>query len=177
MTFMQIPEESLLKRAKIKKDLRNILKRHGFKRSFFGHPASEVYVKGDFKAKVYSKTEHDFGSKRYKISPHDYGVAGVKIDGPIKDSKFDKTKKELHAYFKKWGDEKFIKKPEQKTSGLEKRIGVFIAFTIGGVALSLGSLSITGNVISNLTGTSLGLFGIFLFIAGLVGMFFYSRRK
>jgi len=65
----------------------------------------------------------------------------------------------------------------QDESGLEKKFGIFVAFVIGGVALSLGSLTITGNAISNLTGTTPGLLGIILFIAGLVGMFFYFKRK
>ena len=65
----------------------------------------------------------------------------------------------------------------QDESSLEKKFGVFVAFIIGGVALGLGSLTITGNAISNLTGTTPGLLGIILFIAGLVGVFFYFRGK
>ena len=175
--YTEINEDSFLKRNKIKRDLIKILRRHGFKRSFlkfWTHPASEVYVKGDFKAKVYSKIEHDtIGSPERGIPPYDYGVAGVEIDGPAKDSEIVK---ELHAYGEK-PEKEHTKKREQKTSGIEKKFGVFVAFIIGGVALSLGSLTITGNVVSNLTQTTPGLLGVFLFIAGLVGMFFYSKRK
>lgn len=60
---------------------------------------------------------------------------------------------------------------------LEKRVGVFIFMLLGGIALSVYSLSITGNVIGNLTGTTPGLLGVFLFIAGLAGMAFWVRRK
>lgn len=91
---------------------------------------------------------------------------------PPRDSKIEK---EIYAYSKKREGES--EKRERKTSGLEKRFGIFAAFIIGGVALSLGSLTITGNAISNFTQTTPGLLGIIFFIAGLVGMFFYSRRK
>jgi len=171
MTFMQIPENSLLERAKIKKDLIKILRKHGFKRSFLKYPASEVYVKGDFKAKVYSKIAQEISTSPEHES-YTYGVAGIEIDGPTRDSKIEK---EIYAYSKKREGES--EKRERKTSGLEKRFGIFAAFIIGGVALSLGSLTITGNAVSNLTKTTPGLLGIILFIAGLVGIFFYSRRK
>jgi len=172
MTFMQIPENSLLERAKIKKDLIKILRKHGFKRSFLKYPASEVYVKGDFKAKVYSKIAQEISTSPEHES-YTYGVAGIEIDGPTRDSKIEK---EIYAYHKNYS-EKHTEKRDQKTSGLEKRFGIFAAFIIGGVALSLGSLTITGNAVSNLTKTTPGLLGIILFIAGLVGIFFYSRRK
>lgn len=173
---IRILEDSPFKKEKIKRDLIKILKKKGLKRSFLKHPKSEVYVKGDFKARVYSKTEHDLGSKENEISPYDYGVVGVEINAPDIDPNYDKTKKELSAYHENYL-EKHTKKREQKTSGLEKRFGVFVAFIIGGIALSLGSITITGNAVSNLTQTTPGLLGVFLFIAGLVGIFFYSRRK
>jgi hypothetical protein len=75
----------------------------------------------------------------------------------------------------------FIKRNTEETpqskSGLEGKIIVFILFTLVGIALSLSSLKLTGNAISNLTGTSQGLFGIFLFIAGLLGIVFSFRRR
>ena len=75
----------------------------------------------------------------------------------------------------------FIKKNtgerEESEKGLELKFGIFAAFIIGGVALSLGSITITGNAVSNLTQTTPGLLGIILFIAGLVGMFFYFKGK
>ena len=170
-----IIEDSRFKRDKIKRDLIKILKRKGFKRSFLKHPASEVYVKGDFKAKVYSKTEHDLGSKEQGISPYDYGIAGVKIEG-LRDPERQKIIRELSLYYRKKRVKEPIKEREQGGS-LEKRFGVFVAFIIGGVALSLGSLTITGNAVSNLIQTTPGLLGIFLFMAGLVGVFFCSKRK
>ncbi len=66
---------------------------------------------------------------------------------------------------------------EQGESSLEKKFAVFAAFIIGGLALSLGSLTITGNAVSNLTQTTPGLLGIIFFLAGLVGMFFYFKGK
>jgi len=173
---IRIPDYPFLKKGKIKRDLIKILRRNDFKRSFWKYPASEVYVKGDIKAKVYSKTEHDFGSEEHGIPPYDYGIAEVEIDGPIKGLGFDRIKKELHAYYEKQ-EEKAAEKRKRKTSGIESRIAVFILFVLGGIALSISSLTATGNAISNLTGTSQGLLGIFLFIAGLVGMSFYFRKR
>ncbi len=69
------------------------------------------------------------------------------------------------------------KERKQDEGSLEKKFGIFIAFIIGGIALSLGSLTLTGNAVSDLTQTTPGLLGIILFIAGLVGVFFYFRRK
>ncbi len=54
---------------------------------------------------------------------------------------------------------------------------VSFLFIAGGLILSLSSLTITGNAVSNVTGTAPGLLGIILFIAGLVGMFFYFKKK
>ena len=61
--------------------------------------------------------------------------------------------------------------------GLEGRVGIFILALMGGIALSVSSLTATGNAISNLTGTTPGLLGIILFVAGLAGMFFYFRTR
>ena len=165
--MMQIPEKSLLKRDKIKKDLIKILQKHGFKRSFFKHPASMTYVKGDLKAKVYSKTQNN-------ILTDSYDVAGVEIDAPTQDPL--KIEKELTAYQENYLKKK-SEKPGQKYRGLEAKFGIFAAFIIGGIALGLGSLTITGNAVSNLSQTTPGLLGIILFIAGLAGMFFCSRKK
>ncbi len=92
---------------------------------------------------------------------------GYKLDDVFKD-----VYSKIEIFIEKNTEER-----KQKTSGLEKKFGVFIAFIIGGVALSLGSLTITGNTISNLTGTTPGLLGIIFFLAGLVGMFFYFKGK
>ena len=179
-----LPEDLSIKREKIKRDLIKILKRNGFKRSFFKYPTSEVYVKGSLKAKVYLRTDI-LGSEELGIPPVnvDQEVAGVKIDG-IKDPERQKITKELGAYRENYlekytekREQKYTEKREQKTSGIEKKFGIFAAFIIGGIALSLGSLTITGNAVSNLTQTTPGLLGIIFFIAGLVGMFFYSRGK
>lgn len=71
-----------------------------------------------------------------------------------------------------------LKHPEPtQERGLESRVAVFFLATLAGIALSLSSLSITGNAVSNLTGTTQGLTGIFLFIVGLAGMVFHFNRK
>ena len=57
------------------------------------------------------------------------------------------------------------------------RLSLFVLSIIAGLALSLSSLSTTGNVTSNLTQTTPGILGVLLFIAGLVGMFFYFKRR
>jgi len=56
------------------------------------------------------------------------------------------------------------------------RLSIFTLSIIAGLALSLSSLSTTGYAVSNLTRTDQGLGGIFLFIMGLVGMFFSLRK-
>jgi hypothetical protein len=72
--------------------------------------------------------------------------------------------------------EDFIKRNAKKPkSGLESKVPVFILFVIGGLVLSLTSLTATGSAISNLTGTSQGLLGLIFFIVGLVGLFFSSK--
>ena len=73
----------------------------------------------------------------------------------------------------------FIKrntKPKHET-GLEGKVGIFILFILGGLVLSLTSLTATGNTISNLTGTTQGLLGLIFFIIGLTGMFFHFKRR
>ena len=92
---------------------------------------------------------------------------GYKLDDVFKDA-YPK----IEAFIKRNKEER-----EQGKGSLEKKFGIFAAFIIGGIALGLGSLSITGNAVSNLTQTTPGLLGIFLFIAGLVGMFFYFKGK
>lgn len=59
---------------------------------------------------------------------------------------------------------------------LDSRVGVFILSTLAGIALSVFSFRATGNAISNLTGTSQGLLGIFLFIVGLTGIAFNAKK-
>ncbi|HEA46710.1 MAG TPA: hypothetical protein ENH99_02920 [Candidatus Pacearchaeota archaeon] len=67
---------------------------------------------------------------------------------------------------------------EQGESGIEtKTVGIFALFIAGGLILSLGSTTITGNAVSNVTGTPPGILGALLFIAGIVGMVFHFRGK
>jgi len=72
----------------------------------------------------------------------------------------------------------FIKTTQSKQSsstGLESRVGIFVAFLLGGVVLSLTSLNATGNAVGTL-GTTQGLAGIFLFILGLAGIAFGLKK-
>src|SRR3990172_3234788 len=69
------------------------------------------------------------------------------------------------------------KRERKQSSNLEGRVSVFILFILGGLVLSLTSLTATGNAISNLTGTSQGLLGLIFFIIGLVGIFFHFRKS
>ncbi len=98
------------------------------------------------------------------------------LEGAEKSIETGKTRKEdyidVEIFIKKNAGER-----EQDEGSLEKKFGIFAAFIIGGIALSLGSLTITGNAVSNLTRTTPGLLGIILFIAGLAGMFFYFKKK
>jgi hypothetical protein len=60
---------------------------------------------------------------------------------------------------------------------LEGSKGFFAPFLLVGLALSAFSLTLTGNTVSNLTGTTQGLLGIFLFIFGLFGLVFSAKKK
>ena len=65
----------------------------------------------------------------------------------------------------------------RKERDLEGRTFVFIGSFLAGIAISTLSIRETGNVIGNLTGTTSGLLGIFLFIFGIVGLVFNSWKK
>jgi hypothetical protein len=84
-------------------------------------------------------------------------------------------RKEGEAYRKA---QEFIKKNsvrEPSIRGLETRVAVFLGSTVAGVALSVFSLTATGNVIGNLTGTSQGLLGLILFVVGIAGLIFGKK--
>lgn len=59
----------------------------------------------------------------------------------------------------------------------KERIWVFIISFVAGITLSATSLGSTGHAVSDLAGTGSGLLGIFLFIFGLAGIVFGSRRR
>ena len=74
--------------------------------------------------------------------------------------------------------QKFIERnPVRESSirGLETRVAVFLGSTIAGIALSIYSLTATGNAIGNLTGTSQGLLGLILFVVGIAGLVFSKK--
>ncbi len=62
-------------------------------------------------------------------------------------------------------------------TGLEGKVGVFAVSTIAGIALGASSLSLTGNAISNITGSPQGLLGVFLLIFGIVGLAFSLNKN
>lgn len=65
----------------------------------------------------------------------------------------------------------------QKSGGIEAKLSVFILLIIGGIILVAVSLTVTGNAISNLIGTTQGLLGVFLFIVGIFGVVFNLKNK
>ena len=65
----------------------------------------------------------------------------------------------------------------RKKVTLQQRLGVILLLLIGGIILIFSSLRLTGNAVSNLTQTAPGLLGVILFIAGILGVIFYMRRK
>jgi len=65
---------------------------------------------------------------------------------------------------------------QQQEGGLAGKLPVFILFTVAGVALSVTSLGSTGHAISDVTGTTQGLAGVFLFILGLTGIAFGLKK-
>jgi len=64
---------------------------------------------------------------------------------------------------------------ESQNKSLETRVGVFVASIFGGLVLSISSLTLTGNAISNLVGTDRGLIGLILFAFGVVGLVFSKK--
>ena len=64
----------------------------------------------------------------------------------------------------------------KKEKGLAMRVSVFILFIIGGIALNLNLLNLTGNIISNTIKSPSNLLGILLIIAGSTGIFFSLRN-
>jgi len=79
----------------------------------------------------------------------------------------------------KWKVERFIARNvgerQPSEGGLEGRTMVFIGSILGGIVLSIYSLTTTGNVTGNLIGTSQGLLGLTLFIAGIAGLVFGKK--
>jgi hypothetical protein len=67
------------------------------------------------------------------------------------------------------------KERQPKEGGLEGRALAFIGSIFAGIALSVFSLTSTGNAIGNLTGTSQGLLGLILFVVGIAGLVFSKR--
>jgi hypothetical protein len=166
--YTRILETPSLKRAQIKKNLIKILEEYGFKRSFLKYPNLEVYIKEDLEAWI-SKIKQD------KLAPLDQkSPSGIGVSIRGSSEKQGELAKKILYHMQQY---KKSAEPERKISGIESRLAVFILFTLVGIALSLSSLKLTGNAVSNLTGTSQGLLGIFLFIAGLVGVFFCSKKK
>lgn len=98
----------------------------------------------------------------------------------LKDVETASTKGNMNnKYFEQIED--FIKKvredsSSEKQTNLESRLAVFILFTIGGIALILNSLNLTGFAISNMTQITPKLSGLLLIIAGLVGMFLVLKK-
>ncbi|MBU2562694.1 MAG: hypothetical protein KKF68_03475 [Nanoarchaeota archaeon] len=71
------------------------------------------------------------------------------------------------------------KAPEEKEGSLETRSRIAAASIIVSFAMAfyLLSTNITGSAVSNLTQTSTNLFGVVLFVLGLVLTYLYFKRK
>lgn len=172
------PNISSSERKKIKKDMVGILKRHGFKRSFWQHPFSEVYMLGKIKAEVHNEVNYDYGSKEHGIPPYNYNFVGVEIIFDQETPEFKRITEELNNYRKTQLEnlKKRTRKREEKKGGLESRFSIFILIFLAGITLMFSSLTATGNAISNIVGTTKGLSGIILFIFGLAGLVFSRKR-
>lgn len=94
----------------------------------------------------------------------------------INHAKFDeKNRDEIIKFTKEFiGDYSYYQK---KRGTLEGKVGIFIALLAGGIGLGMVSSNITGNVISNSTQTNSSLIGVVLLVIGLVGAFFYFKKK
>ena len=144
--------------------------------------------RGDVQAIAYHlmEQEHDFagdvllGAKLYeKLGKGKRAVPRLvkRFEEISKKSGTDRIL--LYEYLK--DAKEFIKRnleeKPQKEKGLESRIAVFVLFIAAGIALSAASLGMTGWAISGLIQTTPGLLGILFFIVGLVGMFFWFRKR
>lgn len=149
----------------------------GLKYSENPHPLANGFAYAFLGAQLYEKI-----GKGRKASPRLMKALHYTIDKSKGDtSEYEQQAEDFVRRNLEYEEvERYLKRGEgeqQTEGGLAGRVGVFALFIAGGAALSLGSLSITGNVISNLTRTTPGLLGIILFIAGLTGVFFYFKER
>ncbi len=98
-------------------------------------------------------------------------------------SKAIKLNKQYDILVSKLGkDAEEVYKFEKDKLGMHKtKEGGLVGATTSIIGLSAGifflSSNITGNVIGNLTQTSSNIIGVILFVVGIVGAFFYFRRR
>ena len=165
---MEIKGKNSSDLKEIKKNLTKILKKGGFKRTNFQSPFSEIYTNRKIYIHISVRRPYTgYPEKMVKVTGYE--------DHPTENPSYQEIAEELLAYGKSIDFGR--KQPKQPASaGLESRVGVFIAFLLGGVVLSFTSLGSTGHAISDVTGTTQGLAGVFLFILGLAGIAFGSRK-
>lgn len=72
---------------------------------------------------------------------------------------------------------RILKEADARKSNLEKKVTVFLGLLAGGAGLAMVSTRFTGNVISSSAQSSSNLIGVLLLVLGLVGAFFYFRKK
>lgn len=168
-------ELSFPERRKIKKSITDILEKNGFKpesKRFFGRS----HVKGDLTARVKLKREPSPKGLLY-TSPRnivhvEIDAHGDKITKP-NDYELGKVTREVVSYLDS------TKEMYERTGRLPGfyGLGIFILFFGGGIVLSFNAIRINGNVVMGLFQTPYGLLGVALFIIGLVGAFFYFKKK
>ena len=87
---------------KIKRNLRKVLEENGFKKKFCLVPSTRKYVASvEVSAQIKSGTKQDSGSKEHGIKPYEYYFVGLEMDGPKDNEIFEKTSRELRAYWNK----------------------------------------------------------------------------
>ena len=164
-------------------------RKKGLTREYFGTVGDVYREKGFLAALLYdikstfvslgTKLENLFDSPhRYEGGQYHLGRREIGAGGwprrSVGEENFQRANE--RAYDRDERKREYLLRHKKQDSSLAGRVGIFIAFLLGGVALSLTSLGSTGHAISDVTGTTQGLVGVFLFILGLAGIAFGSKR-
>jgi len=132
------------------------------------------------------------GAKLYeKIGQGEKAVSGLvnATDKAVKNEGFDeKDYNEITRFIEEHTEGKYtlgtgfdddgrsVAVLADKETGLVKKLGIFLGLLAGGFGLSMFSLNLTGNVAGSLAQPK-SIVGIILLILGVVGSFFYFKRR
>ena len=129
---------------------------------------------------IFAYLERHYFRKGFEVSTSSYsgGWGTLTLRSPVDPHPSSGPIRYQYAYLKIFPD-----RPEKQSkegglvSLLKRKLFIFLLFVLGGIILSIFSLQSTGNAIGNLTGTTQGLLGIFLFVFGIAGLVFSSGKR